>query len=160
MPYRDTQKNLLYKAEAEAGIIDYVFEDARELKEFVSHVTNSNWWKKNSQIKKVVIRSRKDAKYPKMWSKYDNIHKELIGYISIPPEIRTKCITLHLLAHAMNLVDVINYKYSNHGVQFCKLYLMLIKQYMGRTAWLKMKKSFRNYGVKFRPRNGKMNSDM
>ena len=66
------------------------------------------------------------------------------GWINLPAWARQELVILHELAHAM----LMSGRIAPHGCTFCRLYLDLIKRWMGQEAWAEMKICFKNGGVK------------
>lgn len=154
MPYRDRdfQKLKLYKAEKETDLEEKAFDTLQELRDYVKTITTSRWWKTNSEIETVIVNSYKNTTFYRAWGNYDDVSDELIGYIILPYDGWTESAVMHMLAHIMNLVGTMQHGYSNHGIEFVKNYLALVKKFMGNNAWNKLRKSFTHNGVRSRYR--------
>ena len=136
---RDTQRSKLYRAEG--VVLGKNFITMPQIEAYIGKVTHSAWWKKYHKYytypvvvhdgrgcRRALAIGMTDVKFPK-WAR----HEEVI---------------LHELAH---LVVHSHYGYSGaagHGREFAKVLLLLVKRFMGKEAYLKMKASFKEHHIK------------
>lgn len=137
---RDNQRKKLYCAE---GVVHGKhFETIPEIQEHVNKIAVSDWWKKHHKFYTYPItvhdgRGRRNAcavgmtdiKLPK-WSR----HEEVI---------------LHELAHLVVHSRFGNNGAAGHGCEFAKVLLLMVKRFMGKEDYLKMKTGFKEHKVHY-----------
>ncbi len=147
---RDSQRQKLYDAELCIRKKEY----APQAENFINKIVSSVWWRRRCDISYVKITYGRGY-YKGSYSRYIATanhyfqHGERIGEITVrAKEGLSKAVLLHELAHI--------YTYSNldrghaaHGAEFAKVYLELVKRYLGSDTARDLKASFKEHKVKF-----------
>jgi len=135
---RDSQRKKLY--EAESVVLGKNLPTMPEVEKYVAKVTRSDWWKKHHKYPTYPVEVQDGRgcrayafgmtrmKFPK-WSR----HEEVI---------------LHELAHLVVHSHYGYYGAAGHGKEFAKILLLLVKRFMGKEEYEKMKASFKTYHIK------------
>jgi putative metallohydrolase (TIGR04338 family) len=142
---RDSQRSKVYKAE---GVIHYPakgkrYESMSEVTAYVERVCDSKFWKKlNGYYVKVEDGRGRRTACASDW-----------GTINLPKWARQDSVILHELAHTL-----VNFDYHNpvpsHGKEFAKMYLILVKRFMGKEAHDTLRDSFKKHNVHYIIRGG------
>ncbi len=134
---RDSQRSKVYRAER-AAFLGTPYSKSMELNDiekWVQRIVDSPWTQKHlgkrNQIKV------KDGRGT-TWARGSRS-----GWINLPRWARVNWIVLHELSH------VYSSKGPVHGWNFCRIFLMLVRHWMGQEAHDALKKSFKKHRVRF-----------
>jgi putative metallohydrolase (TIGR04338 family) len=144
---RDSQKSKLYKAEDEArgtpGSGEHRFESIEQAQAWVNEIICSRWfrtreWGKDVNVVAVYRQGRRGASTAgSYWSSGGG----WTGNIHLMENHVTKFIVLHELSH------VLTESRPAHGRRFVKLYMALVKRFIGRPGWLLLRAAFVKHHV-------------
>src|SRR5262245_45382772 len=144
----DFQRLSIYQAEAALGAAGF-FPSLPAVQAWVNGIVASRWWRSRfSFINSVIVldgrgRLRGPAgRVPgQPWS----------GYMRLPRATRYKVYVLHELAH------VLQPELSPaHGVEFCVIFLGLVRRWIGKEAAVHLRWSFRQQGVRWTGKRGRL----
>lgn len=146
---RDSQRQKLYDAECAFNHATHRLETLEEVQEYVDSITRTRWWKSRyfGSFENSGWRFRGNGKYQVRIKdgRGSATSYRLRGEVKMPHWSRYKGIVLHELAH-----QLVPPQYAGHGPEFAKMYLLMVKRYMGRDAWRFLKWQFDRYGIKYR----------
>lgn len=146
---RDNQRSKVYAAEnrakkrlREKGRFQAVqFESVQEVEQYVNRILRSQWWKKNCQgwlIREVRVKDGRGTTNA-------SAHRSRYGcYINIPRWARNELVVLHELAHI-----ACSNEHAPHGREFSRMFLSMVKRWMGREAWEVLREEFKAAKVKY-----------
>jgi putative metallohydrolase (TIGR04338 family) len=143
---RDSQRSKLYSAEQYCHWTNSTqFHTVPRVQEFVEKVLNSKWLlKKYPSLSKARIEVRDGRGRRKACGSY--------AYIKLPYGddgwARTTHVVLHELTHSfMTRVGI--GRAAPHGREFARLFLELVRHFMGKQDYLSLKAAFKKFRVKF-----------
>ena len=136
---RDNQRAKLYRAERES-LREHgcTFKDLKEVNKYIDRILRSSYWKKLHGSSHMEVR---DGRGRRSACAFDR------QTIALPKWARSDVIILHELAHT-----VVNFNYkkvADHGREFAKEYLGLVKRFMGREYYLILKESYKKNHVHY-----------
>lgn len=138
---RDSQRSKVYKAEEVLKEGDVRLDTVPEIQSYVDRLIKSAWFRRRwPSVKSVIV---KDGRGRIRAGASDD------GSILMPFWCRYRYIVLHEISHLLP-----DWNVADHGPEFCKVYLELVKHCMGRDAWEKLRTSFKNNRVKWIKREG------
>lgn len=141
---RDNQRSKIYTA----GRIIYhrgqEFKDMMAVNKYVSHICDSQFWKKLNGALDIDIKDGRGRRKPCAFNSHT---------IALPKWGRQEAVILHELTHT--LVNFNGHDVAHHGKEFAKMYLNLVRHYMGRESYLDLKASFKKYHVHYSVRESK-----
>lgn len=131
----DTQRERVYAAERLVGE-EPIFESLTAVQAWIDGIVASDWWQKRfPKIKKIVAldgRGRNNGVGGRLTG-----HPE-IGYVRLPKATRYRLYILHEMAH------VAQPQWSAcHGKEFCRVFMALVRRWMGRAAAHALRNAFR-----------------
>jgi predicted SprT family Zn-dependent metalloprotease len=138
---RDFQKQRLYDAENDTLMWEQKFSDHMNKEEtvaFVDKIACSQWWRNRGGRHKVEIY---------IGRAHCRGHA-LPEYISLPTWACFPMYILHELTHLL-LYDQTGTE-MHHTRPFCKMYLQMLKHWLGTNAEVDMRACFRKHKVKYR----------
>lgn len=149
---RDNQRQRVYNADLHGG---QRMETVGEIQEYVDRITRSRWWK--SQLKKNASMHRRFSNGKTIKVKDGRGRSSACGdswtcSISMPRWSRTEGVILHEVAHVLTDYIYGREGVAAHGPEFAKTYAALVKRWMGREAWEKLKANYKKHKVKYRVR--------
>ncbi len=134
---RDNQRQRVYDAENTVTHGADRLDEVRDIEKFLKRITKSAWYKRRftrwATIEVKDGRRRRRA-----------CGSSSRGYINMPRWSRTRKIVLHEVAHVVQPSCT-----AWHGREFCKIYLALVKKWIGREAYDALKAAFKEHGVKY-----------
>lgn len=133
---RDSQRSKVYKAEGNIAQGEMKAQMV-DLQAFVNKVVGSAWWKRHyPNVQRITAtdgrRRRRASAFP------------LTRKIVMPKWSRSEMIILHEIAHIVTPTQ-----YAWHGPEYCKVYLELVKVFMGEETWKSLRDSFKVCRVKW-----------
>ncbi len=142
---RDNQRQRVYNAERTipqwgADRID----DIHALRKYVKKITKSAWYRKRMAKNADAFRWA-DIEVRDGRCRRNAGGCRFNGYITMPKWSRTRLVILHEIAHVCQ--PRIS---AGHGREYCKVYLALVKKWIGKEASLALKTAFDEHGVKYR----------
>jgi putative metallohydrolase (TIGR04338 family) len=135
---RDSQRKRLYKAEKAVPSVQKFFS-VWEVQQYVNKITQSKYWANNSPTAVVIVTDGRGRK------KGGAVTKGGVGYIKMPQFTRYDVYILHELAHIMSPPS---FTKAGHGPEYCRVYLSLVKEFMGPTSADLMRVSFKEHKIK------------
>lgn len=143
---RDSQRSRVYAAE---GVIqqkaaDPAFEELAACQKYVDRIRHSAWFRRHYPGALQYIRL-KDGRGSTR-ARADN------ATIDLPRWGRQKAVILHELAHCVIRQTYGSRTMAGHGREWAAVYLALVRRWMGREAAAKLKASFQERRVRFRPK--------
>ena len=134
--HRDYQRAKVYKAEDLVKVGSIKFKSLAETQEFVNSIVKSCWYKNRFfRWSRVKVEDGRKVAY--------GFPTE--GFIHAPKWARTNLFILHEFAHVIGRMDV-----PDHGKEFCALYLLLVKRWIGPDCAKELKEKFKEFGVEYR----------
>lgn len=144
---RDSQRSKVYKSENATPMRNETPMSFEETIAFVRKIEKSNYWLDHNfdAIRPLEIADGRGTRqaYAEFWYK-----------ISLPKWSRIKLVILHELAHiaiSRTMSSPTEIKtVAAHGREFCKVYLGLVRHYMGKKAHDELRDSFKAHRVKYK----------
>lgn len=148
---RDNQRAKLMRAEsAVSKKIETKFDNIEDAQKFVDKVTNSAWTKKHYYPQQIHLTQSSKLKHISC----ENIN----GEVFTPAKGVSDIQILHALSH--QYADNVYGLKELHGWRFAKVYLAMIRHFMGRPAFDLMRKSFDKKGVQYKQHSiGKLSDE-
>lgn len=138
---RDSQKSRVFWAEAVLNDKSKRFETVEECRVYLNKIWVSKWARKKFQ-NIVLYRG-----LPKIYDgRGTRIARGGLSDFNFPRWARKESTLLHELAHALAPIE------EKHGRKFAEILLMLVGRWMGKECHDLLKASFKEKGVKFRPK--------
>lgn len=134
---RDTQQEKLYRAERESGIRAEPWRTMSETQAYIDSVTKTAYWRKLGGVRV----QANDGRAHRHACAYD------VTLISLPRWSRQPIVILHELAHTIVLLDP---KQTDHGRKFAKVFLGLVRRFMGTDAAKQLREAYRKNKVYWR----------
>jgi putative metallohydrolase (TIGR04338 family) len=164
MSTRDFQRQRVYNSEEYAkdslgGNFGKYMSTVNEMQAWVDEIVRSRWfrarWPFLTYIEVKDGRGRRRATgYARgltyrnlMTGRHESISTE--GVLKMPRWSRYELIMLHEMTHVI-IDHVYKRKVPGHGVQFCNLYLSMVRRFMGKEWQRALKDAFKHYKVKHR----------
>lgn len=136
---RDSQRKRLYDAERATTMWNVGFvSDIHLLREYVKKITASKWFAKHYPYYHNIGIEVKDGRCCRF------ARGSTRGYIIMPRWSRFQLVILHEIAHVVTHCSV-----AFHGREFAKVFLNLVKHFMGTAAYVELKASFKKHRVKY-----------
>ncbi len=140
---RDNQRQRVYNAERTTTMWTSPerIDDIHALRKYVKKICKSAWYRRRF-VRYPLIEvgdGRRRRKAGGGW-----------GEINMPRWSRFKLVILHEMAHAVHTYQ------PWHGREFCKIYLAMVKKWIGKEAYAGLKLAFDEHGVKYRTGNVKV----
>jgi len=149
MQPRDQQAKKVFVAEDNFGR-GKEFDSLAEIQVWVDKIVASRWWKNRSPFKYVRIMSGQ-VNALAAWSRPRG-KRLYVPTLKLPKWARRELVILHELCHHMTDPSPHHRRYADHGPEFCKNLLALVKRWMGQDAATDLRASFKTSGVKIRSR--------
>jgi putative metallohydrolase (TIGR04338 family) len=105
---------------------------------YVTRICESKFWKKLGGSPLVHIKDGRGTRRAMAHSH---------NTISMPMWSRHEAVTLHELTHT--LVNFRGKEIAWHGPEFCKTFLVVVRHYMGKEEYLKLRASFKEHRVRY-----------
>lgn len=141
---RDTQRARLYRAEKPSGGLHPrpEFDRAREVQAWVNRITRSRWWRgrfpRCGWINVKDGRGRRVACGTRYWNH---------GEVRLPRWSRSRLVILHEVAHCVQPRGT-----ASHGPEFARLYLDLVRRWIGPEEAARLREGMRRERVRVAPR--------
>jgi putative metallohydrolase (TIGR04338 family) len=136
---RDNQRAKIYRAEREGlGGLSYLFKDLKDVNKYIDYILRSSYWKKLNGSPYIDVRDGRGRRSACAFNKHT---------IALPRWARTDVFVLHELTHT-----VVNFNYTkvaDHGREFAKEFLGLVKRFMGKECYLILKESYKKNHVHY-----------
>ena len=136
---RDNQREKIYRAERESvWRIGNTFKDLSEVNVYINYILKSHYWKKIGGSSSILVKDGRGRRKACAFNKKT---------IALPKWARQEAVILHELAHT-----IVNFNYikvADHGMEFAKEFLGLIKRFMGKEAYLMLKESYKENHVHY-----------
>ena len=143
---RDNQRKKVYRAENEAfNNKPYIlkFDDLKQVDKFLKRIFKSKWFqKKFPNFKNFIVKYGRSRTRACGWSSGD------CAKMKLPVWTRNNWIVLHELSHGL----VFQGGNAFHDMEYCKVYLELVKKWIGKDAANDLKVSFKKHLVKYKPK--------
>lgn len=153
---RDSQKNKLYIAERVAfpafHHVTYATDEAIQ-KNYIAKIVKSSWWKKHCSVTCVLVEKGKrvgaDAfQEMRRYQRPDGSFVRLpTGIIRYGNSMRNEYVTLHELAHIIIWDHQKEHRWTDHGPEFAKVFLMLVRRFLGKSSEKTLKDAFKEHRV-------------
>ena len=137
---RDSQRKRVYNSET--VIHGKNFVSIPEIQEYVDKISHSSWWKKNHRYYTYNIEV-KDGRGCR------NAYAVGFRTIKLPKWSRHESVILHELSHTIINSHFMYGAVAAHGCEFSKIYLLMVKRFMGKDEYKKLKMSFKDWKVKY-----------
>ena len=144
---RDTQRGKVYKAEAHLpeALWGRKFKTLPECQTYYEHIVGSRWWKGRAAVIPVMLRDGRGTSVARAFAVTG------IAFINLPRWSRQELWMLHELAHVLYRHG---YEYQNtrdtrpHGAAFVRLFLDLVRRWMGPETAKALRESMLEHGVR------------
>jgi putative metallohydrolase (TIGR04338 family) len=138
-PEKDRQAELVYGVESELLTTDLVrsFKHLNEIKEWMLKIMRTrSFRRRHDDVWFFKLHDGRGSAWAAGWRDRGTVH------LKLPRNYRSDLIVMHELAHG--LADGV------HDAVFCRKYLWLVREFIGRPAWLALRDGFDKFGVKYR----------
>lgn len=143
---RDTQRDKLYAVERTLpDFLGHPLATEVELHAYVARVMASRWWRDRSRAAVIVHvsnRTRQRATCAAGTVRF---------VLTFPRWSWRKAIVLHELAHQLvrHHERATGVRCAGHGREFARLYLEMLRRFLGRAVYLEFRDAFRANGIKY-----------
>ena len=141
---RDNQRSKVYEAERIIFHRGQEFKNMKDINKYVNHICKSMFWKKLNGSLDIDVKDGRGRRKPCAFNSYT---------IALPRWGRQEAVILHELTHT--LISFNGYYLAHHGNEFAKMYLNLVRHYMGREFYLDLKTSFKKFHVHYSVKKSK-----
>jgi putative metallohydrolase (TIGR04338 family) len=143
---RDNQRQRVYNAERDTPMWSNSprIDDIDALRKYVSKICKSAWYRKRAARNAGKAFRWREIEVGDGRRRRNACGNRWQGYIKMPVWSRNVLVILHEVAHVCQ-PDVS----AGHGREYCKIYLALVKKWMGRVEYELLKIAFKKHGVKY-----------
>lgn len=150
---RDVQRSRVYKAEAawRDVIGNRRFTDKVACWAFIEKVERDPWFRRHyPHVYRIAIHDGRGRRSAAAWGQ---------THITLPLSMRSPAIVLHEIAHLASKTT--GYHMQGHGWEYAATMLRLVRHFLGRDAYLRLRGTYATHGVRYkRPRKGRVLTDV
>jgi putative metallohydrolase (TIGR04338 family) len=140
---RDSQRSKLYAAEVAVKWVDNErLETVEEMETWVRHILASKWLTNNFPSLRNIEIGVKDGRGR---SQAGGSH----SYITMPKWSRSKDVVLHEISHSFISRIYGHENVAAHGREYARILLLLVRHFMGKENYLRLRASFKECRVRF-----------
>jgi putative metallohydrolase (TIGR04338 family) len=138
---RDFQRQKVYDAEKTVEKETCVFWSVQEMQEYVNRCLKSSFFQNNFSVKSIEIKDGRGRRRPCCQYVIPSVY----CIIKMPKFCRNELILIHEITHAtLSDADV-----SSHGAEYCRNYLLLVKEFISEPTYNKLVDAFKERNVSF-----------
>ena len=153
---RDFQRARVYRSEnimeESKDMLGKRLETVREMQLWVDKILKSKWFKVRwPYLTSIEVKDGRGRRIATGYARgiYSTENPSTEGIIKMPKWSRCEMIIIHEVAHVITDHEYMG-RVPAHGIQFCNLYLNMVRRFMG-TGWhAQLKDAFKKEKVKFR----------